>query len=874
MSIQSIITKETLKKKDTNIEIQEKNMNDLVESASRVIAPLWPIATFAAHHPWMGLEKQSFEQVADWLKEARNVDIYPSASMIHSAKAKGEIEESFLQSGLSRWLDSQSFHIPRKKVEQFCQAALKLEELPSSLLSSPQLNKLAEEMSYINTESMKDSFLQPVSSFIENQKGENLSDILNYHIIKWCKLYLDDSGSSWTMPNREQGLYRAWHHLIKFDPALSKTERKVLKDWPEDALIALTKALSELGISESNMQAYLEGHLLSLPGWAGMVRWRSQQSIEEQELLIEYLAVRLSMELAVVKPYLPLKNQKVEKKVSIVPLIASWIYWGDISTREWLQMSATEQSELLAFAYRFDENIRKKLWLEAWEQTHAEQLKKKISSKQRATNDKKRVVAQLAFCIDVRSEPFRRHLEKLGPFETFGIAGFFGLPIATTELGSNDSHPSLPVILKPKHQIKELTDENEFKNYQQRKKIDSSVSYTFKTMKQNVLTSMLLPEVSGPLLGLQMVTRSFVPRRVGGFIRNLRKNMLQKPDTTFSLNHVHDTNCEIPIGFTKEEKVNYVRQALKMVGLTEGFAPLVVMCGHSSQSTNNPYAAALECGACGGAAGGFNARVFATLCNLPEVREALSAEGIKIPDDTIFAAAEHKTTVDELEWIYVPELSETAQEAFDCIEAIMPNVSQHANRERLMQLPNFKTKIKNPSKEAHRFAEDWSEIRPEWGLARNASFIIGQRELTQDCDLEGRAFLHNYDWKQDERGDILANIIAGPGTVAQWINLQYYASTVAPHYYGSGNKTTQTVTAGLGVMQGNASDLLPGLPWQSVMQSDRETYHSPLRLLIVIQAPTKYIEHLLNNNFTFREKVQNGWVRLASVDPEGRWKNW
>ena len=35
------------KKKDTNIEIQEKNMNDLVESASRVIAPLWPISTFA-----------------------------------------------------------------------------------------------------------------------------------------------------------------------------------------------------------------------------------------------------------------------------------------------------------------------------------------------------------------------------------------------------------------------------------------------------------------------------------------------------------------------------------------------------------------------------------------------------------------------------------------------------------------------------------------------------------------------------------------------------------------------------------------------------------------------------------------------------------
>lgn len=315
----SVLTKEHFKIKDTNSDFQESDINVLIEAASQVIAPLGPISTFAARSPWLGLEKQSFDQVAGWLKTTRDIDIYPSASMILSAKNKGEIDEAYVEMGLQHWLDSHPFNIPQDVAEQFCRAALKLDPLPSTLLSSPKLEQLADEFSGWKRDNIENSSMQPISSQIENQDGERLVDILDHHVIKWCKLFLDDSQAGWTMPNREEGFYRAWKRLIQYDPALGKKQRESLKDWPQEAHLALQEALFALEIPESDIQAYLESHLLSLPGWAGMMLWRSRQSSHEQALLIDYLAVRISMEWALIKPYFPLANQRSEKKSQLLP---------------------------------------------------------------------------------------------------------------------------------------------------------------------------------------------------------------------------------------------------------------------------------------------------------------------------------------------------------------------------------------------------------------------------------------------------------------------------------------------------------------------------------------------------------------------------
>ncbi|WP_042356777.1 DUF2309 domain-containing protein [Bacillus rubiinfantis] len=853
------------------------DIKKLVTAASQVIVPYGPISTFAARHPWVGFEQQSFAAAARKIKAVCDVDILPNEAIIRTAWEKGEIEERFLDLSLERWLDAQALDLPREVCEQYCRNALKLKQTSSNPLATDEIMSISKELSRFQAYFPVRKVVQSYSQLCDQQHQSNIVKELDRHMIKWCKLFLDESHAVWSLPDREKGFYNAWRKLVQLDPALPKTIRQSFKSLPERAEEALAKALSELDIPFSDIQEYLESHLLALPGWAGMMLWRSQQSHNSLALLTEYLAVRLLLEYTFLQRYLPLKERTRKQRVQLEELLAYWHHWGDIPLKMWSQLSHHEIKARLTLANQFDVLNRQQLWLEAWEKTYEHQLQRMVTKQELLRTEKTAPLAQFVFCIDVRSEPFRRKLEKAGPFATFGTAGFFGLPIETCELGGTHTHPSLPVLFKPQYHVKEAAPDTQLLPYKQRLQAAYIAEKTLKTMKHQLLTSMVLPELTGPWLSLQTVARSFIPSKTGKVLRKLKESWLGKPAADLTLEQqTSEMESSLPIGFTSQEQVHYVRQALTMMGMTKDFAPLVIICGHGSRSTNNPYASALDCGACGGASSGFNARVLATLCNIPEVRTNLKNAGIVIPDDTVFAAAEHITTIDELHWLYVPELSQKAKQAFAEIEKALPSVTEEANAERMKQLADsFDSRYpKNAKGAAEVFAEDWSEVRPEWGLARNAAFIIGDRVLTQECNLAGRTFLHNYHWQKDRNGDLLSAIISGPVTVAQWINLQYYASTVAPHYYGSGNKATQTITAGIGVMQGNASDLMLGLPWQSVMESDQSAYHAPLRLLVVIHAPKEYVERLLHHHHDFQQKVQNGWIRLASLDPEGQWQCW
>jgi len=325
-------------------------------------------------------------------------------------------------------------------------------------------------------------------------------------------------------------------------------------------------------------------------------------------------------------------------------------------------------------------------------------------------------------------------------------------------------------------------------------------------------------------------------------------------------------------GFSADEKALVAETALRTMGLTHGFAPVVVFCGHGATTTANPHAASLNCGACGGNRGGPNARTLAAILNDSEVRAELMGRGIIIPGPTWFAAAEHDTTLDTVQLLDRHLAPPEAAARLAVLEAQLEvSGSQNAD-ERLLRLPDTGRR-RSGRAEASRRAGDWAQTRPEWGLARNAAFIVAPRVLTRGLDLDGRAFLHSYDPDGDQDGAALETILTAPMVVAHWINSQYYFSSVDPVVFGAGDKTLHNPVAGLGVLSGGDGDLRVGLPWQSVGVGS-DLFHVPVRLLTVVQAPRDRVDAVIARNPVLGELFGGSWVHLVAGEGPHDWRRW
>lgn len=661
-----------------------------------------------------------------------------------------------------------------------------------------------------------------------NESNPSLEKV-NRQMIKWCANFFDAGQSSIALPHRHKGFYQAFIKLAYFDKQLHENNKEAkifLQNLPESPEDAINICLAKLDVPPPKLKNFLVQTFLYLPGWAGFVKWKTdwQETNNIPVHLTDFMAVRL-----IITSMLWPNAAKVEKIDTL-----------DSSLKKiWSQLEYNES--------QYRQNL----------------LNFVLSDINHVEHAQKRRTAQLVFCIDVRSEPLRRAIESLGNYETFGFAGFFGVPIRINTLKDEKTKNCCPVLLKPQYTIKETllsTDKETLNRYQKGRTFLNSQKNLYVQLKHNVSTPFALVESLGLWCGMSMAIKSLVPGFSKKFKQWLDKGLGQNVPIGLSYDSEENDNSE---GLSLQEQIDYAYKILRLMGLTRGFAKLIILCGHGSSTTNNPYASALDCGACGGNHGGINAQLLAAILNKTAVRHGLEDLGIHIPLDSIFYAALHNTTTDEIT-IYgdtnqLPIYPDLLQKLTDDLHQARTITNEERGR---------KLGVGNTALDILRRSQDWSETRPEWGLARNAAFIAAPRQLTKSINLDGRCFLHSYCWEEDDEGELLETILTAPMIVAQWINAQYLFSTLDNVSFGSGSKITHNVVGKIGVMQGNGSDLMHGLPLQSVMADDDNSYHELQRLQTIVYAPKERVSRLINKHRILKTLFINEWLHLIVIDPE------
>jgi hypothetical protein len=464
----------------------------------------------------------------------------------------------------------------------------------------------------------------------------------------------------------------------------------------------------------------------------------------------------------------------------------------------------------------------------------------------------------------------RRHLEEVAPeCETLGAAGFFG--VAMYYRGAAEAYftPLCPAIIRPEHFVCEdvvYTFEEAHRRRAKTRRAIGAASHNLHVGSRTFLGGAFLAAMFGPLASIPLVARVLFPRLTARIRRLFGRFMQTPPVTELQLERSEpEPGPENGhLGYTLPEMAGIVERLLRDLGLTSKLAPLVVVAGHGSSSLNNPHEAAHDCGACGGARGGPNARAFARMANDPRVRDLIARNGLELPAGVYFLGGYHNTCDDSMTWFDLDRLPATHRELFEEVRRDIDEALRRSAHERCRRFESAPLNLTTDAALRHveGRAEDLAQTRPEYGHATNALCFVGRRWKNRGLFLDRRAFLTSYDPRQDDPDcTILTRVLSAVVPVCAGISLEYYFSFVDSTGYGCGTKLPHNVTSLLGVMDGAASDLRTGLPWQMV------EIHEPVRLLFVIETTPQAMLGIMDRNESIGQLCRNDWVQIATQDP-------
>ena len=759
------------------------------DRAARAIPPVWPLASSVAVNPFLGQAGERLAQAADRLGRAAGIAITPPRAWFRERVAAGVILEA---------------------------------DLAAALAAAPALDpplSLAVVQAALAQPSPTPRAIPTIAELAAEASGIDWPGLIAERLGAWAAGYFDEGQALWAAP-RGRGAYAAWRAVSTHDltPEIAGLAgfATTVSEAPESADDVLGHMPARLALPHAAQESYFHRLLMTLGGWAQLGRyllWQAELAGGTDDTATDLLAIRLIWEGALFDRYAGLIGEG----------------WAAAVTAHAAPIAATADQAIDAILQ------------EAAERAAQRELAATLAAAAPPMRDT-RPALQAAFCIDVRSEVFRRALEASDPdIRTLGFAGFFGLGTSHRRFASSVQEHRLPVLLNAG--LRSCSGGPADATADQSARFRARAKRAWGRFKLAAVSSFAFVEATGPV---------YAGKLLGGALglpgRAAPQDPAPRPEPAL----------------TPAAQVDAAEAVLRAMSLVKGMSRLVLVVGHGANVVNNPHASGLHCGACGGYSGEVNARLLAGLLNDAGVRAGLAPRGIAIPADTLFLAALHDTTTDAVT-LYMDGHDGAAHQP-DIAQARrwLGAAGMVARTERALLLPG----ASGPRSVAAR-SRDWAQTRPEWGLAGCRAFIAAPRRRTAGKCLQGRVFLHDYDWTIDREFGVLELILTAPVVVASWISLQYYGSTVAPEAFGGGNKLLHNVVGGVGVAEGNGGLLRAGLPWQSVHDGER-LVHEPLRLSVCIEAPHAAMTAILERHAGVRALFDNRWMHLIALDGEGR----
>lgn len=791
-----------------------------IDTACARIAPTWPLDRFIAVNPYWGQLERPMSAAAAQLAVLSGSPMLMPRRWMQGQWQAGHIDRQHLQAAITA-----------------AGAQLRVDELVKSLDEEPALPAR-----------------MPLATDIvdaERDLGHTMAwrDYITHHISQTCGAYFDQGQADWT-PDHQGGLYPSWLRQSAHDFSPSTLMGysgfpQRLAALPSEPTALIAAALSALRVPPEVHEAYFTALLMSINGWASWCayqRWQARLKQSDDVQIVHLLAMRLAWEWLLHDGY---PAHGVSDALS-----AAW------RTRD----GVIRQAEV---ALQHDW-----LWQAALERSYQAPICQGLMTAQAPTVAPVPAV-QAVFCIDVRSEVYRRALEASSPaVQTLGFAGFFAMFVAYRPLGTEMVRPQLPGLLAPGLCVSDECDAPGLGEVlADRRQKNLLWRQQWQAFRSGAGSTFSFVESCGLVYAGKLLKRSLG--------RETDPSTVEQTGLPADQRHLLRPRLPASGGPDLQTRIHSAATALSAMGLTTDYARIILMAGHGSTSANNPHAAGLDCGACGGQTGEVNARMLAQLLNDPAVRAGLNAKGLMVPVSTYFLAGLHNTTTDEMQLFDTDLLPESHAPDLAKLNGWLKDAGQRARTERaaslgLSVLAGQADTLRDAIKAR---TTDWAQVRPEWGLANCAAFIVAPRSRSRHLNLAGRSFLHDYAWQRDPGFGVLELIMTAPMVVTNWINLQYHASTVDNPRYGSGNKVLHNVVGGnVGVFEGNGGDLRIGLPLQSL--HDGESFrHTPLRLSVFVQAPQDPIDAIIAKHTTVRHLLDHEWLTVFRLaDDEGVWR--